>query len=134
MSDNPAAPTGLRAVLRRMTTMVNSRLSRPGAAALLAADDLLVEAPAEGAVWTAGREHLVRWFITGPVDPVDVHLVRRAGSATVTRAVLATGLPSHETSVKVTVPAGVPAGEYLILVTSQGMLDAYSRPFRIIAP
>ncbi|WP_411104930.1 GPI anchored serine-threonine rich family protein [Streptomyces sp. cmx-4-9] len=132
MSNNPA-PTGLHAVLRRMTTMVNSRLSRSDAAVLLAADDLLVEVPAEGAVWTAGQEHLVRWFITGPVDPVDVHLVQRDGSATVTRAVLATGLPSHRTSVKVAVPAGIPAGDYLILVTSQGMLDAYSRPFRIAA-
>ncbi|MEU9253693.1 GPI anchored serine-threonine rich family protein [Streptomyces sp. NPDC048270] len=131
MFDNHTSPTGLRTVLHRMTRMVNSRISRPSAAVLLAADDLLVEAPAEGTVWTAGAEHVVRWFITGPIDPVDIHLVQRDGSSTVTRAVLAEGLPSHRTSVKVTVPAGLPAGEYLVLVTSQGMLDAYSRPFRI---
>ncbi|MGP3690271.1 GPI anchored serine-threonine rich family protein [Streptomyces sp. IBSNAI002] len=114
-----------------MAKRVNSRLSRPDAAVLLAADDLVVSAPAEGAEWTAGAEHLVRWYLTGSVDPVDVHLVQREGISTVTRAVLAEGLPSHETSVKVTVPVGTPAGEYMVLVTSQGLLDAYSRPFRI---
>ncbi|MFD4244245.1 GPI anchored serine-threonine rich family protein [Streptomyces sp. NPDC058525] len=98
---------------------------------LLAADDLVVSAPTDGAEWTAGAEHVVRWYLTGPIDPVDIHLVQRDGISTVTRAVLAEGLPSHETSVTVTVPGDTPAGEYMVLVTSQGLLDAYSRPFRI---
>lgn len=123
--------TGLRNAVRLMTKRVNSLLSRPAAAVLLASDDLLVQSPVEGTVWTAGTEHTVRWFITGPVDPVDIHLVQRDGISTVTRAVLAEGLPSHVTSATVTVPAGTAAGEYMVLITSQGLLDAYSRPFRI---
>ncbi len=131
MFDSFTFLTGLRKAVRRMLKRVNARLSRPDAAVLLAADDLLVTAPTEGAMWTAGAEHIVRWFLTGPIDPVDIHIVQRDGISTVTRAVLAEGLLSHETSVKVTVPADTPAGEYMILVTSQGMLDAYSRPFTI---
>ncbi|MFG2622626.1 GPI anchored serine-threonine rich family protein [Streptomyces sp. NPDC048507] len=131
MSAHPSPPSGLRAAIRHMTDLVNSRLSRPDAAVLLAADDLLVEVPAAGTVWTAGADQRVRWMITGPVDPVDIHLVQRDGGSIVTRAVLARELPAHGTSVTVTVPADTAPGEYLVLVTSQGLLDAYSRPFRI---
>ncbi|MFD6877881.1 MULTISPECIES: Ser-Thr-rich GPI-anchored membrane family protein [unclassified Streptomyces] len=83
-------------------------MSRPGAAAFLAADDLLIESPTSDTSWTSGSAQLVRWFITGPIDPVDIHLVQREGSSYVTRAVLAEGLPSHKTSAKVTPPAGIP--------------------------
>ncbi|MFF3014830.1 GPI anchored serine-threonine rich family protein [Streptomyces sp. NPDC057939] len=133
MPEDPTALTGMHAAMRRISNLVNSRMSRPDAAALLAADDLLIEYPTSDTVWTPGSEQVVRWFITGPVDPVDIHLVQRDGSPYATRAVLAEGLPSHKTSARVTLPAGIPAGEYLILVTTRSMLDAYSRPFRISA-
>nr|WP_237491870.1 GPI anchored serine-threonine rich family protein [Streptomyces sp. YIM 132580] len=129
----PGAGEGARGVVRRVAGRVNSLLSRAPAAVQLGADSLIVEVPGEGEVWRAGQEHLVRWHLTGPVDPVDIHLVQREGASTTTRAVLATGLPAHGTSVRVTVPAGTPAGDYLLLVTSQGLLDAYSRPFHVTA-
>lgn len=129
----PGAAEGARAAVRRAAGRINSLLSKPAAAVQLGADSLLVQAPAEGEVWESGKDHLVRWLLAGPVDPVDIHLVQREGASTVTRAVLAGGLPPHETSVRVSIPADTPAGEYLLLVTSQGLLDAYSRPFSITA-
>ncbi|MDK9499678.1 hypothetical protein QEZ40_005110 [Streptomyces katrae] len=127
-----SSPTSAWSALRDTAGRINALLSRPAASVLLGADDLIVDAPREGAVWEAGTEQLVRWHLTGPVDPVDIHLVQRRGVSTVTRAVLATGLPAHRTTARVRVPAGLPAGEYLVLVTSQGMLDAYSRPVHIV--
>ncbi|MFD5203292.1 hypothetical protein ACFWM7_24800 [Streptomyces sp. NPDC058375] len=59
--------------------------------------------------------------------------MQREGASTATRAVLATGLPAHVTSVRVSIPADIPAGDHLLLVTSQGLLDAYSRPFGVTA-
>ncbi|ARF74766.1 hypothetical protein B7C62_22915 [Kitasatospora albolonga] len=129
----PGAGDGVPGAVRRFAGRVNSLLSKPAAAVQLGADSLIVQAPLEGEVWETGKEYPVRWHLTGPVDPVDIHLVQREGVSTVTRAVLATGLPAQETSVRVTVPVGTPAGDYLVLVTSQGLLDAYSRPFRVTA-
>ncbi|MFE6698798.1 Ser-Thr-rich GPI-anchored membrane family protein [Streptomyces sp. NPDC057718] len=129
----PGTGDGARGAVRRAFGRINSLLSRPAAAVQLGTDSLIVQTPGEGEVWQAGEEHLVRWLLTGPVDPVDIHLVQREGTSTATRAVLATGLPAHVTSVRVTLPAGIPAGDYLLLVTSQGLLDAYSRPFRVSA-
>ncbi|MGH4031191.1 GPI anchored serine-threonine rich family protein [Actinomycetota bacterium Odt1-20B] len=120
--------------LRRIAERANSWLGGPSRAVLLAADDLLVEAPAEGSVWPCGSRQTVRWRITGPVDPVSIHLVQKEGTQTRTRAVLAEDLPSHETQVAVTVPTALAPGEYLVMVTSQALLDAYSRPLRVTAP
>ncbi|MEV7417205.1 Ser-Thr-rich GPI-anchored membrane family protein [Streptomyces sp. NPDC089919] len=118
---------------RRAASHVNSLYSRPAAAVLLGTDDLVVEAPHEGAVWEEGTEQVVRWYPTGPLDALDIRLVQREGTATVTRAVLATGVPAHHTTARVTVPAGTATGECRLLITGPGMLDAYSGPFLLVA-
>ncbi|MEV7547864.1 hypothetical protein, partial [Streptomyces sp. NPDC089915] len=79
-SDRPA---GVLGVVRRVARRIDSWLSKPSRAVLLGADDLVVRAPLEDEVWPAGSEQVVAWFVTGPVGPVDIHLVQREGVSTV---------------------------------------------------
>ncbi|WP_424216402.1 GPI anchored serine-threonine rich family protein (plasmid) [Streptomyces sp. BI20] len=134
MAENTPPTTGVGASVRRVAGRLNSALSRPAAAVLLGADSLIVSRPEEGARWRAGEPQTVTWCLIGPMPPVDVHLVRREGISTVVRAVLAEGVAAPDSRCAVTVPADVEPGEYLVNVTSaEGMLDAFSRPFRVEA-
>ncbi|WP_411084752.1 hypothetical protein [Streptomyces sp. cmx-18-6] len=123
---------GACGAVRRVAGRTNSLLSTLPAAVQLGADSLVAQLPGEGEVRKAGQEHLFRRPLTGPVDLVDLHFVQREGASTATRIVLTSGLPPTGRRCASRSP-GTSAGDYLVLVTSQVLLDAHSRPFRVTA-
>ncbi|MFD6884938.1 Ser-Thr-rich GPI-anchored membrane family protein [Streptomyces sp. NPDC059957] len=125
-----AALPSLKALARRVLRGLN----RPEVAVLLESENLLVHTPGADVVWPRGSRQAVAWYVVGPAgDVVDIELVTMDGTRSRTEAVLATGIATHHTGATVTVPDLAP-GRYLVLVTSTtGTLDAYSRPVTVTA-
>ncbi|MFJ5549395.1 Ser-Thr-rich GPI-anchored membrane family protein [Streptomyces sp. NPDC093225] len=117
---------------RNVVRLLDRLLSRPGAAPLTYADDLVVTSPAGDTVWTVGSRRRVTWRTIGVVGrSVDLELVTGDGARARTVAFLAVDVPPRTLGATVTVP-DAPEGTYRVRVTSEGdALDVYSRPVRI---